>query len=1051
MPLAAVSAYLALRPVVATRWVRGLAAFAWATTGVASASVAQGRLGALVALVLLPPIACGLWLLATRRSTATSAFATALAAAGARRLRPGAAGPGRARWRWCWPWCAVAGAAARPGRRGRAGRRARAVVRAPGRGVVAGARRRCRPGPVGRPDPEALAARPAQPGRRRRPPGLDRRAARRGGRARAAARPRLGQRDDLADPARAGAARARARGARHPAGHRPRRGRGRRRADHALVGPMLLPFALVLVLAVARGLDGVPLRRPRRRRSGAGRRPAHRCHGRGGRGRAVSAAGVAWATLGTELAPWQDPRPAVSVDQAEGAFATRALFVSPGTRGAGYRFVGREASDLVRPLPEVADADGSLADRVSAALGDASTGPTLFADTATDLLAVRSGLVPEVARRLDATDGLQRIAPRDGWDMWRVSPTGTGVDLVAPPRLRLRDPRRLARWSPPPARRAGTRTTVEVPRGSRLVVAEPLGWADHAVVAVDGVTLAPVAGTATPTYALPVGASRLTVTIPDPYRWWHVGQGARLPRARLPRHPLRSPRVPGGSAMSRLVRRGCRHPSWCAAGQRRRASPGWCSWPVPGSPSCTSPRPTRSSVDLVAATGEQQAPLVGTSLATRVALVCPGPGAGRHPRHPRRRGQLVDHGRRRPGRAAARSGAGQRAARRDLRLHRPCSRSTSAPAARPRWSRAARPRRPPASGRSCSPARGRWRPRSRAPRSGGPTARTCAASSPRRAAPAAPTCWLLAGGAGPGRQERLILTNPGANPVTTDVTVHGTAGQLGDPVVETVPPGRPGQRAARRPVRRGGSPRGARALRRRRRAGHAHRHLGRRQQRARRRDDRGRGGPRDRAGACPGSSSTPRAAPRCGWPCRATRTPSCGSACSTATAWCPGPARACSASPAGGGRRAAAHRAARRAPTPSRCAPTCRWSPRRSAGSATGAVPGEIAWSPAATGVGRRWVARPSRRSARVDRTLHLVSTGGNSTAEVTTVVDGAPVTRQVDLLADRVATVPLDDATSVWVRRVTGSGELRGTVVSSSGTGAPPGCSPRCPSARAR
>ncbi len=82
-------------------------------------------------------------------------------------------------------------------------------------------------------------------------------------------------------------------------------------------------------------------------------------------------------------------------------------------------------------------------------------------------------------------------------------------------------------------------------------------------------------------------------------------------------------------------------------------------------------------------------------------------------------------------------------------------------------------------------------------------------------------------------------------------------------------------------------------------------------------------------------------------------------------------------------------------------------------------------------------MARPSRRSARVDRTLQLVSTGGNSTAEVTTVVNGAPVTRQIDLLADRVATVPLDDATSVWVRRVTGSGELRGTVVSSSGTGA--------------
>ena len=31
------------------------------------------------------------------------------------------------------------------------------------------------------------------------------------------------------------------------------------------------------------------------------------------------------------------------------------------------------------------------------------------------------------------------------------------------------------------------------------------------------------------------------------------------------------------------------------------------------------------SVDLVTATGEQQAPLVGTSLATRVAQTCPGP------------------------------------------------------------------------------------------------------------------------------------------------------------------------------------------------------------------------------------------------------------------------------------------------------------------------------------------------------------------------------------------------------------------------------------------
>ena len=102
----------------------------------------------------------------------------------------------------------------------------------------------------------------------------------------------------------------------------------------------------------------------------------------------------------------------------------------------------------------------------------------------------------------------------------------------------------------------------------------------------------------------------------------------------------------------------------------------------------------------------------------------------------------------------------------------------------------------------------------------------------------------------------------------------------------------------------------------------------------------------------------------------------------------------------------------------------------------TGTAPGEFSWSPAVAGVqsvgGAAFAAVPT-----LDRTLQLVSTGGNSTAEVITVIDGAPRSRELDLLADRVATVPLDGATSVWVRRITGSGELRGTVISSSGAGA--------------
>lgn len=51
--------------------------------------------------------------------------------------------------------------------------------------------------------------------------------------------------------------------------------------------------------------------------------------------------------------------------------------------------------------------------------------------------------------------------------------------------------------------------------------------------------------------------------------------------------------------------------------------------------------------------------------------------------------------------------------------------------------------------------------------------------------------WLVAGGGAPGRQERLLLTNPGENSVTVDVTLHGqdgvVPGATGQGVV--VPPG----------------------------------------------------------------------------------------------------------------------------------------------------------------------------------------------------------------------------------------------------------------------
>ena len=41
--------------------------------------------------------------------------------------------------------------------------------------------------------------------------------------------------------------------------------------------------------------------------------------------------------------------------------------------------------------------------------------------------------------------------------------------------------------------------------------------------------------------------------------------------------------------------------------------------------------------------------------------------------------------------------------------------------------------------------------------------------------------WIVAGGGAPGRQERLLLTNPGGNAVTVDVTLHGAKGAVSSP------------------------------------------------------------------------------------------------------------------------------------------------------------------------------------------------------------------------------------------------------------------------------
>ena len=51
---------------------------------------------------------------------------------------------------------------------------------------------------------------------------------------------------------------------------------------------------------------------------------------------------------------------------------------------------------------------------------------------------------------------------------------------------------------------------------------------------------------------------------------------------------------------------------------------------------------------------------------------------------------------------------------------------------------------------------------------------------------AAPEAWVVGGGGGPGRAERLVLSNPGSNAVTVDITAYGTEGASTPPAGQGV-------------------------------------------------------------------------------------------------------------------------------------------------------------------------------------------------------------------------------------------------------------------------
>ncbi|GAA4109853.1 hypothetical protein GCM10022415_03230 [Knoellia locipacati] len=515
LPLAAVSAYVSSRVITSSRSraVRGVAALIWATTGAAGASVAQGRLGALVALILLPAVLAGVVMLARPTGTATGAFATSLGAAVLGAFAP----PLLALVVLACLVVAVVGDK---------GARARALVPAVLGPLLLGpwlvdvvddwALAATGPGlsQWGPTTTEPLALALLHPGGAGSTPwwvgaavvaaGLAGLAAPRRVRSVATGAALLGlvslvavlasPRLDLASGAV---------------------------VTEGVVTPWVGTFVLPLTLAlIASALLGVEALR------GRVRGVAVLALGLVG---LVGAGALGWFGFGTVLSTWSDPRPAVAVEQAGNDLANRTVFVDPGPSGAAYRIVGRESGALARALPQSVANDAALADDVSGLLdGTRTDAGARLAQQAVGFVAVATSAGDDVSRRLDSARGLSRLASRSGYDVWRVGALGSATNRpVAPTRLAHVSGKSHALVATL-GEHGATEATVTAREGDLLTVAEPPQWARHAEVTVDGTELTAVPDAERPTYALPAGTHDLVVDVVTEYPWWRVLQGLAL-------------------------------------------------------------------------------------------------------------------------------------------------------------------------------------------------------------------------------------------------------------------------------------------------------------------------------------------------------------------------------------------------------------------------------------------------------------------------------------------------------------------------------------------
>lgn len=248
---------------------------------------------------------------------------------------------------------------------------------------------------------------------------------------------------------------------------------------------------------------------------------------------------TAWTGAGAALRAAPEDLPAVLAQQAHGPEAVRALELLPQGRVAAYRLLARESGPWVRDraaeivTAATSPAPGPAAERLAelaATLVDdradadpEGTVQRMLHALGAGYLVVREPLAGELGPRLDATPGLARISSEPGTAVWRVAAEEGVSGPVPVARLRVVDEGGRPTATVPVTGQHGA-TLADLPaQGGALVVAEERGWAGVSQVRVDGQPVTARPGTWPLAYPLPGDASRLEVTLTRPdATWWSV-------------------------------------------------------------------------------------------------------------------------------------------------------------------------------------------------------------------------------------------------------------------------------------------------------------------------------------------------------------------------------------------------------------------------------------------------------------------------------------------------------------------------------------------------